>query len=151
MPSTSNCTYKYRQKLEPSPSVPSKNLQKSPYWKLLAAPIENSQGAYFQQKRKNNTGFKQTEKKKKNLPTPSKPTYQETRRIKRSRPRDLLSPVQRALPRKKMRFFEQPANTYPKYRNETHTIRLSLLRFARIPHQTKAGEARVNAASVFDI
>lgn len=65
MPSTSNCTYKYRQKLEPSPSVPSKNLQKSPYWKLLAAPIENSQGAYFQQKRKNNTGFKQTEKKKK--------------------------------------------------------------------------------------
>ena len=33
----------------------SKNSQKSPYWKLLAAPIENSQGAYFQQKRERTT------------------------------------------------------------------------------------------------
>lgn len=43
-------------------------LQKSPYWKLLTGPIENSQGAYFQQKRKNNTGFEQTEKKEKIYP-----------------------------------------------------------------------------------
>lgn len=52
----------------------SKNSQKSPYWKLLAAPIENSQGAYFQQKRERTTTRDsdkvKKKKKEKNVPTP---------------------------------------------------------------------------------
>lgn len=61
----------------------SKNLQKSPYWKLLAAPRSKILKALISNKSERTTPrFKQTEKKKKenkNLPTPSKPTYRETR------------------------------------------------------------------------
>lgn len=53
-----------------------------------------------------------------------------------------------------MRFFEQPANTYPKYRNETHTGGTQFVYPSFVSHvyHTKQKRARrVNAASLFDI
>lgn len=67
MPAMLDCTYKYFDKsFDPSPSVRRKICKNLPTGNC--SPIENSQGAYFQQKRKNNTGFEQTEKKEKIYP-----------------------------------------------------------------------------------
>ena len=128
----------------------SKNSQKSPYWKLLAAPIENSQGAYFQQKRERTTtrdSDKVKKKKKKKMYPPrgetnvSRNSYQE---IPSPRPAftgaTCLAAWKNAIFRTTCEYVAeiQERNAY----EGGIQFSLSLLRFARIYHtKQKRGEA----------
>lgn len=143
MPAMPDCTYKYFDKsFDPSPSVRRKICKNLPTGncsparsKILKALISNKSERTTQDSNKLKKKKKSTHPVETNV---SRNSYQE---IPSPRPAftgaTCLAALKNAIFRTTCEYIPeiQERNAYRR-----DTIRLSLLRFARIPHQTKAGE-----------